>query len=118
MMLFSSYPIASRRVAAVLVLSALAIAALPALGLAATADAPAHEDCRSCEGCEDGRCDESSPFDSGDHCCLSSCLAHSVWAFSAAPTTAPFQRCETIARRDLERPLQAAPQGIYQPPRS
>ncbi len=111
-------PTVRHRLTAALVLSALALVALPALGLAASSGANALEDCRSCEGCEDGRCDESSPFDSGDHCCPSSCLAHSVWAFSASPAAAPFQRCESIVQRDLERPLQALLQDIYQPPRS
>jgi hypothetical protein len=110
--------ITSRRVVVVLLLSALAIAVLPALGLAASSDTDAVEDCRSCEGCEDGRCDESSPFGSGDHCCPSSCHAHSVWAFSAPLVTAPSQRYETMMQYELQRPLQACPRDVYQPPRS
>jgi hypothetical protein len=106
------------RLTAALVLSALAFVVLPALGLAASSDTDGLEVCQSCEGCEDGRCDESSPFDSGDHCCLSSCLAHSVWAFSAPHSAAPSERCESAFRPDSQTPPQAVPRGLYRPPRS
>lgn len=103
--------------AAALLLSALAITALPALGLAATSATAALETCQSCEGCEDGSCD-SSPFESGDHCCPSSCLAHSLWTISASSLTAPSESCETAERHSSRTPLQAVPQDVYQPPRS
>ncbi len=110
-------PTLLHRLAAALVLSALAVLAFPALGLAASSNAAAFEACQSCEGCEDGRCDESSPFESGDHCCPSSCLAHSVWAFSAPHLAVPAQPCEATVQHGSQTPLQAVPQDVYQPPR-
>jgi hypothetical protein len=111
-------PTVRHRLTAALVLSALALVALPALGLAASSDAGWLESCQSCEGCENGRCDDSSPFGTGHHCCLSSCLAHSVWTFSVSPSTAPSESCEILAQETLERPLRAVSQDIYEPPRS
>ena len=102
---------------AALLLGGLAIAALPALGLAAPSVAAALEACQSCEGCEDGRCGESSPLEPGDHCCPSSCLAHSMWVFSAPQLEDPAQQYEAAVERGSQTPLQAVPQDIYQPPR-
>jgi len=106
-----------RRTAAMLLLCALATTALPALGLAATSPEAALEACQSCEGCEDGRCDESSPFASGDHCCPLSCLVHSLLAFSGPQSAPASLRCEDTVRHDPEKPLQMVPQDVYQPPR-
>ena len=106
------------RLTAALVLTALALIVVPAPGLPALADADALESCRSCEGCEDGRCAESSPFDSADHCCPSSCLTHLPWAFSAPDPAAPWRYSETALVPDSQRPLQAVPRAVYQPPRS
>jgi hypothetical protein len=108
---------AGRRTAFLLLLCALATTSLPALGLAATSAEAALEACQSCDGCEDGRCDELSPFASGEHCCPLSCLVHSLVAFSAPQAAPASLRCEGTVRHDPETPLQLVPQDIYQPPR-
>ncbi len=108
---------AGARLTAAFLLSALAIAGLPALGLAADSAATALEACRSCEGCDDGRCDDSSPFEAGDHCCPSSCLAHSLWTLSAPQLMPPSQRFESAVQHDSPAPLQAMPPDISEPPR-
>ena len=107
-----------RRLTAALVLTALALIVAPAPGLPALADADALESCRSCEGCEDGSCDESSPFHSADHCCASSCLTHLSWAPSVPDLAAPWRYSETALAPDSQRPLQAVSRAVYQPPRA
>jgi len=113
----ASSPETARRFAGALVLTVLAIAGLGALGLAAPSPAAALEACQDCESCLDGRCDESSPFGPGDHCCLSSCLGHSGWVFSAPGVEAPVRRLESSVKHASPAPLQAEPRAVFQPPR-
>jgi hypothetical protein len=97
-----------------LFVTGLAIATLPTGSLAPSVEA-ALEACQACEGSQDGRCDDS-PLSAEDHCCPSSCQAHSVWTLTAEVSSpAPFDS-ERTPEADSESPLKPAPRDIAQPP--
>ena len=107
---------AGRLLASLLLLSALVVIALPAMGMVASPASVALEACLSCQGCDEGSCNDPTPLGS-DHCCLSSCLAHAVWALCAQPEPPRPSRCGDALSQDQESPVRPAPEAVYQPPR-
>ena len=106
------------QVFALLLLSCLVMAALLTLGVVGTTAVTELGACQDCEGCENGRCEDTSPLDDGDHCCPSTCLAHAVGTMvDLQVVPAPSQLMNT-ARSAIERPVEAIPAAIYQPPRA
>jgi hypothetical protein len=77
------------------------------------------EQCAACPECADGGCgDQERPLPSHEHCCQTSCSAHTVWLVKAISAPSPPAAADAaLARTASPGPLQS-PSPIYHPPRA
>jgi hypothetical protein len=102
-------------VVAALLLSAVAVS-VPLTGFETSSES-ALEACQACQSCEDGRCGDS-PLAGSDHCCPSSCQAHSVWTLTGAVTVGAALLSEAAPEAEFGSPRRPVPGDIAQPPQA